>query len=223
MDRTRPKELKTTSRSNSSESPTRNVSGKRGFTLIEIMIVLAIIAMIVSLGLPAIERVTYQRINSTTRKFVGMVRTIRNDAILLNNIYRLVIDLEKNTYWVESQRELKMLSEEDSLPQDKKKKLKKGEEPPPSNFIMVEKYSKEPTPLPTGVVIPGVLKERDGLRNQGLAYIHFFPNGFNEAAIVYLTKERSKEVMYSVLIKSSLGQVEVFRERLESFNPVARR
>src|SRR5580700_4277313 len=76
-------------------SPTKRLPSRRqlgGFTLIEILIVLGIISMVMAMGLPAIERVTYQRVNSTTRKFIGLVRTIRNDSILLNLVQRLAID-----------------------------------------------------------------------------------------------------------------------------------
>ena len=135
----------------------------RGFTLVEILLVLAIIGMVMALGLPAIQRVTYQRVNSTTRKFVGLIRTIRNDAVLLNNIYRLVIDLDRKLYWVESQREQKQLVEDD--PQVKKSKKKKGDEPPP-NFLFATKYSKKPIPMPDGVALTVYLKNARALLNK---------------------------------------------------------
>lgn len=170
-----------------------------------------------SLGLPAIERVTYMRLNSTTRKFIGLIRTIRNDAILLNSVYRLVIDFENAQYWVESQREFKLLAAE---PEEPKKKGKKGskDEPPPSNFTIAEKFGKKPTPMPDGVVIEGVLNERDGLIKQGVAYVHFFPNGFNDQAILQLNKAGAKGEGYSLLIRPTSGRVELHRERLNAFD-----
>ncbi len=198
---------------------TRTISSKsRGFTLLEILLVMAIIAMVMALGLPAIQRVTYQRINSTTRKFVGLVRTVRNDAVLLNTIYRLAIDMDKKTYWIESQREAKRINEstEDTR---KKKKGKKGEEPP-SNFVMAPKYSKEPIPFPDGVAFDGVFKEREGLINEGTAYIHFFPSGFNEQAILYLKRTGSKTVSYSLVIRPTSGKVDIFQEAVANFDSV---
>jgi general secretion pathway protein H len=192
----------------------------RGFTLIEIMVVLAIISMVIALGLPAINRVTYQRLNSTTRQFTGLIRTIRNDAILLNNIYRLAIDLDQKTYWVEMQRELKMLNEtpEDQVQSRKSKKS----DPPPSNFILATKFTKKPVLMPSGIVFDGVLKEREGLITQGVAYIHFFPNGFNDQAVLYLNKEGASSFGYSLVIRPTLGRVELYREQISTFDFAAK-
>lgn len=185
--------------------------GVGGFTLIEILIVIAIISLVMSMGLPAISRVTYTRLNSTTRKFVGLVRTIRNDAILLNSVHRLAIDFERAQYWVEMQREFKLLSAEPPPPP------KKGEEPPPSNFVLNDKFGKKPTPMPAGIVVEGVLKEREGLVQEGIAYIHFFPNGFNDQAVIYLNKEGASADGYSLLVRPTSGRVEIFPERINDF------
>jgi hypothetical protein len=173
--------------------------------------------MVMAIGLPAISRITYQRLNSTTRKFVGLIRTIRTDAILLNTIYRLVIDMEHNTYWVETQKSFKLLTAADEAqPVDPKK----NKNAPPSNFSFAEKYSAKPVPLPGGVVFDGVLKENGGYSKEGLVYINFFPNGFNDQAILYLTKEGSPGKGYSLLIRPTSGHVIITGQRLQSFDVV---
>ncbi len=171
--------------------------------------------MVMSMGLPAIQNVTYQRVNSTTRRFIGLIRTIRNDAVLLQSIYRLVIDFEHKTYWVETQRAFKPISEVTLEP-----KRKKGskDEPPSSDFMFAEKYSKKPVEMPQGVVFSGVLKEKDGFRKEGVAYVHFFPNGFTEQAILYLTREGDTDIAYSLLVRPTSGKVELNRGKLESFD-----
>ena len=178
--------------------------------------------MVLALGLPAIERVTYQRVNSQTRKFVGLLRTVRNDSILLNVVHRLAVNLDKNTYWVEGQREFKLLTDpgaEEEAP--RKKSLKKGDdEEPPSNFQMAAKFSKEPIPLPGGVAFGGVLKEQEGLRKEGIVYVHFFPNGFAEQSILYLDKEGSDGKGYSLVVRPTGGKVDIFNEHIQSFEQV---
>jgi type II secretory pathway pseudopilin PulG len=181
------------------------------------MIVLTIISMVIALAIPTLSRVTYQRLNSTTRTFIGLIRTVRNDAILLNNIYRLVIDLDRNAYWVEEQKEFKLLTDADETPAEKKKKKGKKDEEPPSNFNPSAKYSKKPVPLPASIVFQGVLKEKEGLRKEGLVYVHFFPNGFNEQAILYLNKEGAAEGGYSVILRPNLGKVDVEPGKVAGF------
>ena len=187
-----------------------------GFTLLEILIVLAIIAMVMSLGLPAIERVTYQRVNSTTRKFVGVIRTVRNDALLLGTIYRLGFNLDKNQWWVESQKQLQLLESES----DKPRKKKKPDEAEPSNsggFAFAEKFSKGPTDLPGGVAFGGVLKEGEKITTQGTAYIYFFPNGYNEQAAIYMKKDGAKEDAYSLIVRPAAGKVEIIGSHVDRF------
>ncbi len=200
----------TTSREN------RPSGGQAGFTLIEVLVVLAIISLVLSLGLPAIARITSQQLNSTTRKFVGLIRTVRNDSILLNTVHRLVIDLEHKSWWVEGQRQFQLLEDTPQAP--KKKKGSKKEEEPPSNFTVAEKYAKKPVQLPAGVEFQGVLKEREGLIKSGVAYIHFFPNGFNDQAVLYLNREGDTEGGYSLRIRPTSGKVEILREKVEDFD-----
>lgn len=183
-----------------------------GFTLIEVLLVLAIISMVMAVGLPAISRVTIFRLNSTARQFSGLIKTIRNDAILLNQAHRLVLNLDKKTYWVEAQTRGGLLNELE--PQGKKK----GKDAPPSSFSIADKYSKEARPMPAGVEMSGVYKEKEGQRTDGVVYLHFFPNGINDAAIMYLQKEASPETTLSLLVRPTSGRVDMFREKLKDLN-----
>jgi len=192
-----------------------------GFTLIEILIVLGIISLVMSIGLPAIQRVTYQQVNSTTRKFVGTVRTIRNDAILLNTVHRLAFDLDHRSWWVERQKQLLPIGEAEAqnLPQKKKKEGEEPEVGPTGNFEYAPKYSSKAIALPPGVAMAGVLKEQEGLRGEGVVYIHFFPNGFNDQAILYITRDGStREEGYSVLVRATGGRVEIHNKLLKGFD-----
>ena len=197
------------------QKPMRLRARIAGFTLIEIMIVLAIISIVMAIGLPAISRVTYQRVNSQTRKFIGVIRTIRNASILLNTVQRLAFDLDHGTWWVEQQKQFQLLTDPEFKP---KKKSGKKQEETPSNFQMAEKFSKKPIELPQGVAIEGVLKEREGFIKEGIAYVHFFPNGFTEQALIYINKEGSKNPGYTLWIRPSGGRVDVYPEYLKGFD-----
>lgn len=197
-------------------------SNSRGVTLVEILIAMAIVVMAMSLGLPAISRITYQKVSSSSRRFVALVRTVRNDAILLSNIHRLVIDIDNAAYWVEAQKQLRLLGEGDPETQKKKEKAKKGskeeEDPDDANFAPVEKYNKKPIALPSGVVFDGVLKEQEGVIKQGKAYINFFPSGFIEQSIIYLNKEGASSKGYSIVIRPTAGRVDIQNKYIENFD-----
>lgn len=191
------------------------MGGPSGFTLVEILIVLAIISIVLSMGLPAISRVTYQQLNSTSRRFVGLVRTIRNDAILLSTVHRLAVNLDEQTWWVEQQRKFELLS--DSPEEAVQTARKKNQEPPPSNFIYAEKFGKKPLSLPDGVVFDGVFKQRDGVQREGVAYVHFFPNGYAEPATIFLNRAgRGSTPGYAIELQPPLGKVAIYRESIEA-------
>lgn len=116
--------------------------------------------------------------------------------------------MDDGTWWVEAQRQQGpiTLSEEER------------DEETPSNFAFAEKYSKEPVALPGGVEFRGVLKENGGLFTEGVAYVHFFPNGFNEQAMVYLVREGSEETGFSLVIRPTAGRVEIHPGIVNDFN-----
>lgn len=198
-------------------------SRKRGFTLIEILLVLGIIAMVASIGIPAVGRLTYQRVAGTTRRFVGTLRSVRNDAILLNKIYRLAINFEDQTWWVENQNQLGILGNESQAgPVAGTEDISKGS-PLDSGFSMDKKYSAKPKELPGGVVFDGVLTERDGFFKSGLAYIHFFPSGYAEQSLVYLNKQGVEGGGYSLYVQPASGKIEVFNRRVINFEDTQRK
>lgn len=181
-------------------------NGRNGFTLVEILIVLAIIATVLAIGLPAIERVTQQRTASAARKFVGLVRSMRNDSILLSSIHRLNIDLEKAEWIVEEQKEHRAIQDSKGRSGDSGS----------GNFEPAEKYSKKATPLPSGTQFLGIMKEGEGLVQQGRVMIHFFPNGYNEGAILYLGRTGDKNVSFSIKIPVT-GKVELLPGAVQTF------
>ena len=192
-------------------------SSDSGFTLIEILLVLAIVVLILSFGMPVVSRITGQNITTSARKFTSLVRGVRTDAILLSSIYRLKLDLDKNTYLVEYQKQPGLLSESALLSFKPDPKSQQKTEPPDSGFAVADKYFKEPKPLPAGVVFNGVLKEKEGQVVDGFAYIYFFPNGLNEKAILYFNSKSAKEGGYSLYIHPTAGKVDFFKTKVTQF------
>ena len=83
--------------------------------------------------------------------------------------------------------------------------------------------------MPNGTRILGVLKQGEGLiqldpksDRPAYAYIHFFPNGYNEPAIIYFAKEGLNTAAYSLRIPAT-GRAELFPGTLQSFDEVKTR
>ncbi len=172
--------------------------------------------MVLAVGVPAVSKLTHQKLNTTSRQFVGILKSIRSDAILLNGIYRLGVDFEKQTWWVESQNKFTLLRNEADPKFDPKKKPDKKEQA--SNFKLVPKFSKKPNDVPSGVKFEGIFTERSGQMAQGTGYIYFFPNGYNEAAILYMNRDGSTSDPYSLVIQATTGKIEIYKKKVTSFD-----
>ncbi len=75
----------------------------RGFTLVELSIVLFIIALTASLTMPLLGNVGNGNLHSTSRRLAGTIKYFYNEAVLEKKIYRLTFDLDHAAYWVERQ------------------------------------------------------------------------------------------------------------------------
>ncbi|HEX7928484.1 MAG TPA: prepilin-type N-terminal cleavage/methylation domain-containing protein, partial [bacterium] len=72
-----------------------------GFTLIELMLVLSLLAMVMFLALPAFQAVLQGTVDKEVGRLTGVIRMLRNEAVLTRKPFRLVIDLKERQYWVE--------------------------------------------------------------------------------------------------------------------------
>ena len=85
-------------------SPLKNFkrSSSKGFTLVEILIVLAIFAGIAAMGVPALFKKS-DNIKKVARKLTSLTKEVRSRAKLKNATYRIAIDMraEPHRYWVE--------------------------------------------------------------------------------------------------------------------------
>jgi general secretion pathway protein H len=72
-----------------------------GFTLIEIVVVLAIIGLIMGLGASGFRRLTKSDLRSSSAHMAGAVRYLFDRASTTGKVHRLVIDLGDGKYWAE--------------------------------------------------------------------------------------------------------------------------
>jgi general secretion pathway protein H len=74
---------------------------EHGFTLIEIMIVLAIIALVGSLGIRGFRSLARSDLRTSTTNLAGAMRFLFDRASTTGKVHRLVFDLENSRYWAE--------------------------------------------------------------------------------------------------------------------------
>jgi prepilin-type N-terminal cleavage/methylation domain-containing protein len=142
---------------------TTGKSNERGYTLVELVVVIVILGIVLSLAVPAIrDAMVNDSLDAATRRLVGTARELRNEAVREQVDCILHLDLDGGRYWVES-----------------------------SDMTAEKRDDAEgrAVELPAGVRIAGVAFLAREMQTDGEATITFFRRGYTQPAIVRLGKE----------------------------------
>ncbi len=185
-------------------------SSQRGFTLIEILIVLGIISAVIVLGLGRVRK-NDNNIKTTFRELTVLSKEIRNQARLTQTFFRLMIEIkpDQSRYWVEKgnaiemkdpKLELKAQDEQDTS-SDKKK----------SSFTLFKKLTKKEKTLPKGIKFKSLEIQNTEPLVDGLGAIYYSPEGLVEASIIHITDDKNT---WSLLINPLTGIVDIADEEI---------
>ena len=168
-------------------------SSLKGFTLLELTVVLFIVGLLIATIVPHLGNVGGARLDATAKRLAAVVRYLAGEAALQNRPYRLNYDLDKHTYWVttlvatqdgaEFQEDLSLLSRTVQLP-------------PAITFADVQ--------------APGV-----GRVSTGHIYTHFLPQGYTDPTLIHLRDQYSRVV--TVLIPSLTGEARIYEGYVDGF------
>jgi prepilin-type N-terminal cleavage/methylation domain-containing protein len=198
------------------------IRSAKGFTLLEMMIVVVIVGLLAFLGANTIKGAFKSKSRELSWRMASTIRYLYNSAITENKTYRLVFDFENNSYWAESTSE-RVLLEKKASPETKEAALTPSESgseegsekvtpisPMEPVFGAVESALMETRTLPSGIFIKDVYTGKN-VAAAGKAYIHFFPNGFAERAIINF-RDESDEKHVSIKINPFNGETDVSQE-----------
>ena len=184
---------------------TFHLKTSKGFTLIEVMIVLVILASVLGAAISKMNNPN-QTAMSTIRNFNQIFKEIQFASKLQNTTYRMVIDMgfpgkEDNTqsYWIEiaTKKGIQLSGEsvEDRLKQDPDNKDMKAD------FEMHTKIIKEKQTLPSIVIFDEVELPGDKASiKEEKAYIYFLPQGLVTSAAIHINiLEKKKTVTVNPL------------------------
>ena len=215
-------------------------SARRGFTLIELIVVIAIGAILIgSMGV-AITNIRKADLKAATGMMSGAMRYMYNLAVINNRPYRLVIDMDESRFWGEELQQddpcARFLPEGDPLAEasDREKEAeKRGKEVemPRGLDPRARATAKSVTyqaakdnllsvrELPRGIRVTGVMtSNHEGPREDGKVAIHFFPGGYAEPAYVWLGEEddpdEPAEASVTLSLDSLMGRVTRYSKAL---------
>lgn len=193
----------------------------RGFTLLEIMIVLAIVAGMVTLAMPYIGNRNAQ-IKRSLRELTVMSREIHSRSKLQGVAYRLVIDMgnplasgdspSEQSFWVEkSNGKVVIKEDEEEEALKREEETDEAKKADPKGFSIEGAIAKRT--LPSGLRFEKV--ELTRLRSpieRGKAFIHYLPEGLADEAAIHIKGPNKME--YTVSIHPLTGRAELIAKAL---------
>jgi prepilin-type N-terminal cleavage/methylation domain-containing protein len=159
---------------------------KKGFTLIELMLVIMVLGVILFLAVPATRDVlTTDKLKSASRQLIGLERKLRTDAVREQIDYILNLDLPNSTFWV---------TISDMTPEAEDEVKKKAQH------------------LPAGVTISDIVGENNKKQTDGIIRIKFQRNNICMPAVIHLAHEENR---MTLVINPFLGIAGIYDRYVE--------
>lgn len=199
---------------------------KRGFTLIEVILVVAIMAIVISGATFGLGAITRTRLRSSAFKVTSAARFAYNRALTQGTTTRLRFDFEKNTMAIEETDRPVTLATDEQLDAEPGQAVDpwdlaraRIEQPlelvkPRSPFQpitnprgkVLERYTAQP--VGDAISIHALITPHEAdTRTDGEGSVYFFPGGLTEHAVIQLTD--SSETIYSVEIHALTGKARI--------------
>ncbi len=159
-----------------------------GFTLLELVLVMAIIALTVGIVIPRMPDFAGMQIQRYTRKAGMMVQLVRSRAVTLRRYYRVDVDIDEGAL------RASYLGPEE---------------------LYIEDEVVKPVNFPEEIEIVDLLTSGEGKMVNGSGGIHISPRGIIEPAIIHLEDKKGR--VRSVIPHMVSGEVLV-KEGYEEFS-----
>jgi general secretion pathway protein H len=192
------------------------VKKQNGFTLVEVLVGLVIIALVVSVTVPRLGRSLGTQMKSVTRKIIAASREMHNNARIKNKTFRLVIELGDKEKHAGQQITVESADPNYLMPDPEEEKNKRSktsdkEAKPASRFSPDIEVLRHPIILPDGVIFEDVeVKTESRPIVEGKAYVHYFPSGLVDLAVIHITN--GKSMKWTLVIAPLTGAVNVRTE-----------
>jgi prepilin-type N-terminal cleavage/methylation domain-containing protein len=195
------------------------LTDSRGFSLIELMIVVAIIGLVGMIAVPTISNTFRFSVQSSAREIATLIQDSVNSAQITGRVHRLAYDLKNDQFWVESTSEFTLMRSDESREKERERTLsvfKDDEEEKKKNggFKQEKTLTRTKRSLPVGVKFKDVVTEQgDAPITEGMAYTHIFPQGMTEKSLVHLMDTGNNEI--SLVVSNLLGRCKVEGRRID--------
>jgi len=208
---------------------TRRAVPSRGFTLIELMIVIAIGAAVAAAAAPAIASLSGANARGAAGELAGAARYLFDTAALRHETCRMALDLDKRAWWAECTDARKegrrhqpvvgkdgVAEDDDALAErfpeegnaDRRRFLARA------RFAEFQDRQVRRRELPGRAAFSGVRTPREREpQAKGMAYVYFYPQGQADPAQIPVADGDS---VYTVVLQPLTGRARVVSGRPEA-------
>ena len=200
-----------------------DVRQPRGFTLIEVLIVVAVIAVVALAAAPAVNSFTGANARSAASEIAGASRYLFDTAALRHQTCRLVLDIDGREWWAEctaaaaGARRNQAVMGKDGAAEDDERELARGFsdeiDPEKRKFLARAKFAEfkdrqvQKRKLKGGAAFEKVWTPRGrDPQTKGKAYVYFFPQGQADRAQIPVSDGSNA---YTVVTQPLTGRARV--------------
>ena len=195
-------------------------------TLIELLVSMAIIAVVLGLTVVGIGALTGTQAKTVTNELVGAIRTLYDTAALTGRTCRLTFSMAGDTepqtsYQAECSEQATAIRRESTHRPEFKNSIapqteqEKAERQKIEALLMQTNFSQQetsPRTLPSSVSLSVWTEHQLKAKNQGKAHLYFFPQGFTENAHIVV---RQSSNAWTLVVSGLTGKIQIFSEELE--------
>ncbi|MFQ5949334.1 MAG: Tfp pilus assembly protein FimT/FimU [Nitrospiria bacterium] len=161
-------------------------SGRDGFTLLELVLVVTILGIVALLIFPRVSSFGAGRMKWTARHLAGLIQHLAQESVSTKRTHRLYYNLENGAYWA-------AFLEENN------------------EFVTVGDPLAVRRVLPRGITFEDVITSQQGKVNEGEAFTQFYPVGVEKTWIHLKEEER----IWTLVVNPLTGRVKVFQKYVE--------
>jgi general secretion pathway protein H len=200
----------------------RRTTGHRGFTLIELVVVMAIIALLVAVAAPAAATLTRANVKKAAGELAGTMRVLFDTAAVKHCTCRLGMDLEKRAFWAECAPGPAGVSTGSGKENDEDLARRFPDESDPEirKVLARSTFGEFKDRMVRRRELPGkahfgqvTLEGRREAQDSGTAYVYFFPGGQAQKAWVPVVDGR---FVFTVVTEPFTGRARVVAGKVEA-------